>query len=252
MDVSFAPTSQLGTPSAHEYRAGWGVWLYGFFGALLAFAGFAGLVNMITTGIFNSVQLVVSLAGLLVAAFFAYLCYSGFTTRAQVYEHGLSYTRRNTTSTIRWDEVEAIWQHVMTYRVRVLIFYIPVKTAHKYVIRKKLTGETITLNDTLGNVGELGDHIQDHVLRHMLPGAIETYNNGGTLEFGKLSISQIGISNSKETIPWEQVSGVRIAEGHIIVKKTGKWLRWAGADVGKTPNVFLFITMIDRIVGINR
>jgi hypothetical protein len=251
MDISFAPTSPLGTPSSSEYRGSFGMWLYGLFGVLLLLAGAAGIIDMITSGIFLGIQLVVSLGAFAIAGLFAYLVYIGVTMRAQVYEHGFSYTRGYTTHNCRWDEIDAIWQHIVTYQVRLLIFYIPVSTGHKYTIRKT-TGETIKLTNSIGKVGELGALIQQQVLKHKMPGAIETYNSGATLQFGKLNISQLGINNGKETIPWEQVSGVQLSEGHIIIKKAGKWLRWAGVDGSKVPNLFLFVALVDRIVGVNR
>jgi hypothetical protein len=251
MDISFSSAASLGTPSSHEYRAGWGVWVYGLFGIVLVLAGLAGISHLIFGGTFTVTQLVVSLGAILIAIFFAFLWYRGFSTRVQVYEHGFAYTRGNKTHNFRWDEIEAIWQHVVTYRLRLLIFYVPVSTGYKYTIRKT-TGETIKLTNSIGKVAELGPLIQEQVLKHMMPRAIETYNNGGTLQFGKLSISKMGINNGKETLPWDQVKGVQIDSGYIIVKKTGKWMRWVGADVAKIPNLFLFISLVDRIVGINR
>jgi hypothetical protein len=251
MDISFAPTSSLGAPSSDEYRAGWSVWLYGLFGVMLLLAGLAGISSMLIGGTFLVTQLVVSLAAVLIAGFFAFLWYNDFSMRVQMYEHGFAYTRGTKTHNFRWDEIEAIWQHIVTYRVRLLIFYVPVGTGHKYTIRTT-DGETIKLTNSVNKVGELGSLIQEQVLKHMLPRAIDTYNNGGTLQFGKLSISKQGINNGKETIPWDQVRDIQIDEGHIIVKKAGKRLRWAGADVAKIPNPLLFITLVDRIVGIRK
>jgi hypothetical protein len=251
LDISFSSASSLGAPSSQEYRAGWGVWLYGLFGILLVLAGLAGISSMLIGGTFLMTQLVVSLAALLIAAFFAFLWYNDYSKRVQVYEHGFAYTKGNSTHNVRWDEIEAIWQHVITYRIRVIIFYIPIITAHQYTIRKT-GGEHIKLTNSIGKIGEIGTLIQEQALQHMLPRAIETYNNGGTLQFGKLSISKQGITKGKETLPWDQVKDVQIGEGYVTIKKNGKWLRWAGIDVSKVPNPFLFITLVDRIVGVKR
>jgi hypothetical protein len=250
MDISFAPTSPLGTPSSPAYRASFGIWLYGLFGVLLLLAGSAGIVDMFVSGIFLGIQLVVSLGAFAIAGLFAYLCYSGVTSQVQIYEHGFAYTQRNSTYNFRWDEIDAIWQHIVTYRIRLLIFFIPVSSSYKYTIRKT-DGETIKLTNSIRKVGELGTRIQQQVLKHKMPGAIEAYNSGDTLQFGKLSISQTGINNGKETIPWEQVNGVQIVSGYITIKKTGKWLRWAGVDASQVPNIFLFVALVDRIVGVN-
>ena len=87
-------------------------------------------------------------------------------------------------------------------------------------------------------------------LKHLLPRAIETYNAGGTLQYGKLSVSQAGIGNGKEIVPWAQIKSVQVSNGFIAIKKDGKWLNWANVAVAKTPNYFVFLALADRVVGV--
>lgn len=247
MDPSFYT---LGTQASSEYRAGSGVWLYALLSVVLMLAGGAGIGNMIISGTFPYGQLIVSLGAILLAAPLGFVWYRGFTTRVQVYEHGFAYLQGDNTRTFRWDEIESIWEDIVTYSVRVLIFPVPVGTGYKYTIRKR-TGESIKLTSTIAGIDELGWLIQSQVLREMLPRAIETYNNGGSLQFGRLSISRMGINNGKETLPWNQVNAIQIKQGYLIIKKKGKWFRWDGANPAKTPNLFLFVALVNPIVEIS-
>ncbi len=101
-------------------------------------------------------------------------------------------------------------------------------------------------------MAQLGALIQSETFKRLMPQAIESYNGGGTLQYGKLSINQVGISNGKETVAWAQVKGVQISNGFIAVKKEGKWLTWANVSVAQTPNFFIFLALVDRIVGVQR
>jgi hypothetical protein len=163
----------------------------------------------------------------------------------QVFEQGLIYTKAGATRVIRWDDIESVQQQVVKHSVN----FIPVGTSHTYTIRTASAG-TLKLTDSIGKVAQLGALIQGETFKRLMPRAIETYNGGGTLQYGKLSISQVGIGNGKETVPWAQVKGVQVSNGYIAVKKEGKWLTWANVAVAQTPNFFVFLALVDRIVGL--
>ena len=165
--------------------------------------------------------------------------------RIEIFEQGLTYVKGGATRVIRWEDIESVRQQV----VRQHVYFIPIATLHTYTIRT-IQGETLKLHNSIGKVGRLGALIQGETFKRLMPRAIETYNGGGTLQYGKLSISQAGIGNGKETVPWAQVKGVQVSNGYIAVKKEGKWLTWANVAVAQTPNFFVFLALVDRIVGL--
>ncbi len=106
------------------------------------------------------------------------------------------------------------------------------------------------LGSGVGKVKQLGEYIQAQVMNIMLPRAIETYNSGGTLEFGRLNLSQAGISNGKEVIAWNQIKNVKVWRGRLRIEKVGKlqWLGWANTiAVARVSNFWLFTTLVDNI-----
>ena len=86
-------------------------------------------------------------------------------------------------------------------------------------------------------------------LRHFLA-IVEQGHFGRAAQ--QLGISKQGISNGKETIAWDQVKGINLDRGVINIQKEGKWFNWKSATVGGTPNVFVFLALVDQIAGLNK
>jgi len=164
--------------------------------------------------------------------------------RVLVFPQGLSYTNRGQTEIIRWDEVDTVWQDI-TRNTDTGV------TTHVYTVERS-DGARFTFKDTLVDVGELGHTIQQESTRCILPRVIEAYNAGETIPFGKISISKDGITKGKETLPWDQIEGVRLSQGVISIEKEGKWLKWSSFRASETPNIFVLAAVVDQVVGINK
>lgn len=166
--------------------------------------------------------------------------------RVIVLESGLVRIDPRENKAIRWDDVTTVYQKIDDhYRALRRI-----STTHVFVLYLK-DNTKITFNDSVRNIMGLGDIIQEQVTSRLLPGYWDAYNSGGTLAFGKFSLSKAGISNGWETIPWDEVEQARFEYRYFRVRKRGKWLDWAGQSASNTPNMRIFIDMIDTIAGIN-
>jgi hypothetical protein len=168
-----------------------------------------------------------------------------WNTRVLVFPDGLVHIKNGKSSVFRWNDIGAVWQQITKRYVNGVY----TGTTHFYTLRR-YDGEQIKLNDSLGKVEELGNLVQSETFKRLMPKAIATYNAGGTVVFGKISVSPQGISNGKETLPWTEVKGVTIDRGVISVSKQGKWLRWASDTAANTPNLYVFLQLVDAIIGI--
>ncbi len=144
---------------------------------------------------------------------------------------------------IRWDQVEAVWQAV-TKRYTNGIY---TGTTHLYTVRQ-WDGTKAAFGDQIKNVEALGNTIARETLRVLLPKVIEAYRAGSTITFGPLSVSQQGVSNGKEMLPWSQIKGIEVKRGIVSVKKEGKWLNWSTVRVPKIPNFFVFNALVDYVI----
>lgn len=246
MAATHPSTYQLGTPTG-AYRAGLTVWLTLFAGAIFTLLGGYGLIELLASAARTGRQsaLILPLIALGVGIAFLVVGYLRSRQSIQVFEHGFSYIKGGAVRVVRWDAIESV--SYQAYRVRVNL--IPVGTLHTYTIQTS-QGETIKLTNDVGKVAKLGALIQAEAFKQLLPRALETYNAGGTLQYGKLSVSQAGVGKGKEIVPWAQLKSVQLSNGYIAIKKDGKWLNWANVAIAQTPNFFVFLALVDRIVGV--
>jgi hypothetical protein len=241
-----AEAYQMGTPIA-EYRPKSSRQVSSFVGgAIMVVAGIAivffDMVQRHPSGLF-------ALGGVLLAlgmwAFWTGIRERGL--QVLVFPDGLTRTARGTTEVIRWDDITEVLQQVTKHYTNGVY----TGTTHVYTVRRAGKPD-LMFNDALKNVEQLGNTIQQEIYKRLLPRAIATYNAGGVLHFGKLSVSLQGLSNGKETLAWSDVKGIKLDKGMIAVSKQGKWLNWSTATVAQTPNVFVFMALVDSIIGINK
>jgi hypothetical protein len=179
------------------------------------------------------------------AGWVAYIIYQNRDLAVQVFTDGLIYTRNGQQQVIPWDSVTNVWQQVTKHYTNGVY----TGTTHVYTI-ERADGFKVVCNDGLENVESLGNSIQQEITRRLLPKAIEAYNAGAVLPFGKLNISKQGIGNGKEVVPWPEVKGVKLQKGYVTVNRVGKWLSWTSTTVAQTPNFFIFLTLVDTIIGV--
>ena len=164
--------------------------------------------------------------------------------QVEIHEQGFVYSTVFETVNVHWEDVSAVWQAKRARQRN------GPTTSATYTILLKNKKKLVLDNERFKNAEGLGDTIQKEVTRRLMPKYIELLRSGGTAKFGKLSISQQGISNGKETIPWSQVQAVRINNGIININKEGKWLGWANVMAYEIPNLFIFLGLVDQIVGV--
>jgi hypothetical protein len=246
MAATHPSTYQLGTPTG-SHRAGISVWLTLFAGAIFTLLGGYGLIDLLV-GATRSGRPSLLLAPLFFLGLglaFMVVGYLQSRQSIQVFEHGFTYIKSGDVRVVRWDAIET----VRCQAVRMRVNFIPVGTLYTYTIQAT-GGETIKLTNSVGKVAKLGALIQAEAFKQLLPRALETYSAGGTLQYGKLSISQAGIGNGKEIAPWAQVKSVQVSNGFILIKKDGKWLNWANVAISQMPNSFVFLALVGRMVGV--
>lgn len=195
-------------------------------------------------------MLVFSCFGLIAAALGAWTIYAFFRDRGWrvlIFPQGLVQVRTGKTTVIPWDEATQFY-HAVTRNYRNGVY---VGTTYNFTLVGK-GGQKLSFGNGLAGVEGLGNSIRDETWQRLYPKYAAAYNAGETLQFGTISISKQGISNGKETIAWDQVKGINLDRGIINIQKEGKWFNWKSATVGGTPNVFVFLSLVDQIAGLNK
>lgn len=164
--------------------------------------------------------------------------------RVYVCPSGLLYLHSKKIDAIRWDQVEAVWRRV----VRRSSFGVKGAAAHLYTIRRN-DGAKFKFDDHLGNVEALGNTIVSETASLLWSRYIAAYQAGQTVTFGRFSLNQQGMSYGKDLLPWQQIKGLTVSRGFIIIQKAGNPSRsLQTVALYVIPNVNVFMALVDSIV----
>ena len=171
--------------------------------------------------------------------------------RVYQFENGLIRAKGEQIDGIRWDAVAFVIQNVRRrgyyYAWGGVIAAALANrngTPHSVTVQRN-DGAVFKFNGTLQHVGQLIQTIQTAVLQAHMPRAMAAYTAGSPVTFGPLTLSLQGLSNGRDLLPWNEVQSVDIKQGQVIVKKVGKTFSWANINIGKIPNVLVFMSMIN-------
>jgi len=211
-----------------------------------AAAGIAGLVFIIL-GIMMD-------GGFLVAAFFTIpigvagflWCMSLLTLKVNLHEGGIAHMRHGKRRLIAWNDIKNVWQQITEN------YYNGVYTGTSYMYTLELHDGTriVYTNATLQRVEKLGNAILHHTSEAIFPLALRDYDKGEVVDFGPLGVSQEGLHYGKSLLDWDEITAVKIKAGYISVGKRGKWFNWCNIAASSIPNLLVFESLVNQIVGI--
>lgn len=162
-----------------------------------------------------------------------------------LYEQGLICVRFNRIQVVRYEDIVAIWQHI----IRNHTYFIPTRTDHNYTIQTR-DSKILKFDDKLKKVGQVGNYLQNEVFRYQMPLALKTYHQGGEVDFGPLTVSKNGLTSMKGTLQWSEIKNIKVENGAVLVKRNGSWLNWMKIEVRQIPNFYIFLAMVEHSCGI--
>ena len=167
---------------------------------------------------------------------------------AVLYSDGLAYHDRKGLQSWRYDEVATMSSAVTKHYTNGIY----TGTTHIYTLVKK-DGNRLVLNDSLEQIEDLANKIQDRIFPILYPLYAQEYNSGKTLTFGPVTMSkQAGITIGKKNYPWDEVKQVSIQRGFIqVAKKDGGWFSGANVSASSVPNLPVLLSLLDQITGVN-
>lgn len=186
------------------------------------------------------------LIGLVVlAAGFYFLVWPLFKLGNKVFflDRGLVSIQGGKVETFIWDQVESYWQHIQRNYYRGIY----VGTTYKLRLRRR-DGVEVRFDSNYQDPRGLANSIDERVTATLLPLVSQAYQQGQTITFANLTISRNGISNGRDTLPWQEIEHVEINRGFISVKKAGKFFNWSTVSASQVPNLNIFLTLTNQIL----
>lgn len=231
---------QLGAPQA-EFKAGFSrqhIWALILGVVLAGLFGFA--MTSSSSSLWMSIFVLIGIA-CIVWAIIDPIVHAGW--RVYVCQYGVLFMKGSRPEVFRWEQVQSMWQEV-TRHYRNGIY---TGTTHKYTVQRT-DGLKVVFNDRFKKVEDLGNSLSRAITATMLPNVLAAYNAGQQINFGPLSVSQQGVSNGREVLPWYEIKEFGVNKGIVSVRKEGKWLNWSTIGVSKIPNFAVFMALTQSIL----
>ena len=195
-----------------------------------------------------------------VLALFTVMCgllaaYAGWWTKTRVslHDEGICYKSPFRERDLRWDEITETrygQQPINAGAHFGLIgwLFAPLARSNNKMFRSfELIGpQKITINSNLRDVEEVVRLSLAAVNPRLRQDAERLLSSGGTVSFGKISLSPIGVIwKSKEPIPYAALMKCKIDGSMLRMKAEGKWLDNIAIAAKKVPNVFILLDLIE-------
>ena len=177
------------------------------------------------------------------AIFLAYSVIQVANQQIYLFQQGMVIDKGKQVQAFPWHQAATVWQSITrNYRNGRYV-----GTTYMYTLRR-FDGYQVKLNNLTKDIAELGPTIAQGITRELVPHALHSIRVGQTLTFAPFSVSQQGIGNGREFIPWSQVQGVEVKQGRVTVKKTGTSRDWGTDKVAKIPNFLVFTVVADEML----
>jgi hypothetical protein len=170
--------------------------------------------------------------------------------RVLICEKGLVRVDRGRFIVFLWADILELYQVIED-----VYQYGLVHTAREYGFGlNRCDGEVLHIHEGVNprDVGPLSDRMQSKVAAHLWPQVIRQFKAGQDVIFGPLTMNRSGVSNRSKTIPWSEVDAITIAEGIVKIRKADRWLSWSRVEARDIPNLYVFLTLADKVIGVNR
>ena len=174
-------------------------------------------------------------------------------TRVTVHDEGVSYKSPFREKDLRWDEITETrygQQPINAGAHFGLLGWLIASMAsgsNKMIRSFELIGpQKITINSNIRDVEEVVRLSLAAVNPRLRQDAERVLNSGGTVTFGKISLSPSGVIwKSKEPIPYAALVKCKIDGAMLRIKADGKWLDNIAVTAKKVPNIFVLLDLIE-------
>lgn len=151
-----------------------------------------------------------------------------------VYEQGLIDGRKGSLQVIRYEEIKNIYISLVLSN-----YMITLETTNK---------KKIKINEHIANVDNLRILLEQQFVRQKWSDALALYQQGNSIVFDNIQISQAGLATGKRLLPWSEF-------GTTDIQRIGKFVylmiflkdkkEWVSVRRNSFPNIALFLALVN-------
>ncbi|MCP2340611.1 DUF6585 family protein [Actinomadura rupiterrae] len=190
--------------------------------------------------------LLIILGGPFLIAVFAYFRYSGMAgrndgARLDLFERGLTSAYRGQVRAVRYEST-GVLQDIVRYTR----YGQTTRITYRYTLTDT-TGQQLTLSGGYANPEQWGPAIQQAVTDVHLPQAVARVRAGERVEFGPLWLTAAEVGSGSKSVAWNQVEEIKVSNGFVSLRVTGKWSSLSTTSVSRISNFFVFLAVADYL-----
>jgi hypothetical protein len=203
------------------------------------------------------------IAATIIVALYVWACVAIKRNSVSIHAEGIRQEGAMSVREIRWEDVtETHYKRVPVTNQAAAHFGLIGMAIAMFANRNSSGGgggsETIKVIGTDGSVVHISSNYRDSSLAladvrravepRLLEHARRRVKEGDTVQFGRLGVSQAGVSwKGKPPIPFNAIEKVEIGGANFRIKQQGKWLDAISVSTTKVPNVFVAIDLIEEL-----
>jgi len=165
----------------------------------------------------------------------------------KIYSDGISSKTFFGKKEMRWDDVLRFTYSATKQRIN----FIPVGTYYDMKL-ESMQGQKIHIGNRATEMNNLSTHIINYTLMPLYNKIVDKFNNGADLDFGAIKLNRTsgfkarGLFRTIE-VPLNQLIDYRIEKGQFYIFKQGKKYAAISAPIGKVPNAFALLELLNSI-----
>lgn len=238
--------AQLGEPAAEFAVRGLAFLRSLILGPVLVAGGV--FLEILLIGVFHLHQYEILLPGIFLIGTGVMLLVRAFRNRGLrvlLFPEGLVRVQRGNALAFWWEEIEQVWQKKSggSHWIGHSWWNLMVQAAD---------GRRMTFDDSLPRLPQLVQIVRRESLVFLWPRYLADFETGKILDFGKLRISQRGLSYGKETLPWANLQKAKVQGAQLLIYKKGKWTHSLSFTVSDIPNFHVLLALMAQRAPVER
>jgi hypothetical protein len=161
--------------------------------------------------------------------------------RLIAFADALAFEKGNKTEVFRWDEIISVARVKNVGAIESVL-----KGAYQLILQGP-DERRLELNESLSPFKELRCLVEEKTLAHLLPAALEAYEDGQTISFGQLSVSWQGLHYQSDTLPWDKVAEIQIGKGMVTVHAVDVKKPAFEVAISNVPNCHVLLALAHQI-----
>jgi hypothetical protein len=142
---------------------------------------------------------------------------------------------------LRWNEVVTV-QRVVKSSEEVG----PVMTGMLQLNLTGSDGQSFSFSENLTGLRELRQLVERLTLGHLQPAALNSLEENGSIQFGKIQVTREGLSHDSAVLCWDDYESAEVSHGELMVTARGTRKPFCKVLIEHVPNSHVLFALAER------